>query len=265
MEALEHESKPVTAKKQGRLSPFSASFVTIVSYLACTIFLPALLVSFIFVLSPLVGGPSQDEITKQLSDSSTIQFMLSLFIYATLAGIIYIFMKSRDVSLKEIGLGRGPNGKDALYAVGFFIIYFVVNAIIFALVKQYIPAINTEQEQQIGYENAAGPALLLVFIALVVLPPLVEEFAVRGFLYTGLRRKLSKITATMVASVLFGLAHLQFLSGAAPLYIAAIDTFVLSVFLIALRERTGSLWAGIFVHAIKNGLAFTVLFLFAAR
>ena len=35
--------------------------------------------------------------------------------------------------------------------------------------------------------------------------------------------------------------------------------------LIYLREKTGSLWASITLHACKNGVAFAALFVFHAR
>ena len=85
---------------------------------------------------------------------------------------------------------------------------------------------------------------------------------IRGFLYTGLRRRMKPLLSAFIASLVFALAHLQLGSGAPPLYVAAIDTFVLSLILIALRERTGSLWSGIIVHALKNGFAFAAIFIF---
>jgi membrane protease YdiL (CAAX protease family) len=60
--------------------------------------------------------------------------------------------------------------------------------------------------------------------------------------------------------LLFAAAHLQWGSGAPLLWVAAIDTFVLSMVLSTLREKTGSLWSAIGLHAIKNGVAFTLLF-----
>jgi membrane protease YdiL (CAAX protease family) len=59
---------------------------------------------------------------------------------------------------------------------------------------------------------------------------------------------------------LFGVAHLQFGSGAPLLWVAALDTFTLSIVLCYLREKTGSVWAGVFLHAIKNAIAFVALF-----
>jgi membrane protease YdiL (CAAX protease family) len=44
------------------------------------------------------------------------------------------------------------------------------------------------------------------------------------------------------------------------LYIAGLDTFILSLFLIYLREKTDGLWASMALHALKNGVAFVALF-----
>jgi membrane protease YdiL (CAAX protease family) len=81
-------------------------------------------------------------------------------------------------------------------------------------------------------------------------------------LYKGLRNKFSFPVAAVATSLLFALGHLQFGSGAPLLWVAGLDTFVLSVVLCYLREKTGSLWPGIMIHAAKNAVAFSVLFLF---
>jgi membrane protease YdiL (CAAX protease family) len=52
---------------------------------------------------------------------------------------------------------------------------------------------------------------------------------------------------------------------AGPLWIGAVDTFTLSLVLVSLREITGNLWAGISLHAAKNGIAFILLFVIAGR
>jgi membrane protease YdiL (CAAX protease family) len=63
----------------------------------------------------------------------------------------------------------------------------------------------------------------------------------------------------------FGLPHLAQGGDAGPLWIAFIDTFILSMVLVWLREQTGNLWAGIVLHAIKNGIAFVSLFILSVR
>ncbi|MEJ0073120.1 MAG: CPBP family glutamic-type intramembrane protease [Candidatus Saccharibacteria bacterium] len=45
----------------------------------------------------------------------------------------------------------------------------------------------------------------------------------------------------------------------------AIDTFTLSVVLCYIREKTGTLWSGVLIHALKNGIAFLSLYIFVGR
>ena len=85
---------------------------------------------------------------------------------------------------------------------------------------------------------------------------------VRGFLFTGLTQKMNVVLAAIVTSIIFAAAHLQWGSGAPLLWAAAADTFTLSMVLVWLRHKTGSLWPGIGVHFIKNGIAFLALFVF---
>ena len=60
-----------------------------------------------------------------------------------------------------------------------------------------------------------------------------------------------RIAAARLGDELFAVAHLPEGGAAGPLYIAALDTFVLSLVLIYLREKTGSLWASITLHAVS--------------
>ena len=66
--------------------------------------------------------------------------------------------------------------------------------------------------------------------------------------------------AVIGTSLLFAAGHLAEGGSAGLLYIAAIDTFSLSLVLIYLREKTDGLWASMTLHALKNGIAFVALF-----
>ncbi|MGH9351096.1 MAG: lysostaphin resistance A-like protein, partial [Terriglobia bacterium] len=90
--------------------------------------------------------------------------------------------------------------------------------------------------------------------------PLGEETLVRGYLYSGLRKYWRFWPALLFTSLLFGAAHLEFGAGGPLVWAAAIDTFLLSVVLCYLRERTGALYAGILVHMLNNLIAFGVHF-----
>lgn len=153
--------------------------------------------------------------------------------------------------LSQIGLG-------IMAAIPYYALYLVVVAVVSAVV----PALNVDQNQEIGFNHTKGALeLLLTFIALVVLPPLVEELTMRGFLYSSLRKAFPKVLSALLVSGIFGAAHLAEGGAAGPLWIGAIDTFVLSMVLVYLREKTGNLWAGITLHAVKNGIAYFMLYM----
>lgn len=179
---------------------------------------------------------------------------------ALIAGV-YFFLKLRKLSLRSIGLAN-PNLGDLGYAVAGFIVYLLSYVVVTAVVKVVLPQVNLEQQQEIGFQGARGLSLVPVFICLVVLPPLAEEIVFRGFLYSGLKSKWPKWVAALITSGLFAVAHLQAGNGAPLLWVAAIDTFLLSLMLIYLREKRGSLAAPMLLHTVKNGLAFLVLFIF---
>ena len=101
---------------------------------------------------------------------------------------------------------------------------------------------------------------MLAFITLVVIAPIAEELVFRGYLYGRMREKFSQVTtqltaaiiASLLVSILFGIVHLQWNVG--------VNVFALSLVACAMREFTGTIYAGILLHMIKNGLAFYFLF-----
>ena len=101
----------------------------------------------------------------------------------------------------------------------------------------------------------------MIFLTLVVLAPLAEEVLFRGYLFGKIRKLAPFWISAIMASLTFGLAHLWAGPGTALQWLVAIDTFVLSLVLCLLREHTGAIWAGVLVHAIKNGIAFYFIYL----
>lgn len=236
--------------------PVSAILVVLFAFFFSQVFAVLLISS-----AAQLFGTNTNDIFDKIQNSTEVQFIYTVIAQGVILYIIWVFLKSRAVPWSKIGLGRKPNTKDIAPSLIVFAIYFAVLIAGTAILQGLVPGIDIDQKQQLGFDTAVSPAqLVMVFISLVILPPFVEEILIRGFLYTGLRAKFTKIIAAVVASVIFGIAHLQLGSGAPPLWIAAFDTTILSLFLIYLRERTGALWAGMLVHFLKNGLAFMILF-----
>jgi membrane protease YdiL (CAAX protease family) len=192
-----------------------------------------------------------------LDNSVAGQFVGTLALEAVALGLLLLFLRRRKSTLQAIGLKGWPRLKDAAYAVAGFFVYMLLYLPIASMASKVI---NTDQKQQVGFNGAHGPALITVFISLVILPPIVEEITMRGFLYSGLKNQFNLFWAAIITSLVFATAHLQFGSDAPLLWVAALDTFILSLVLVRLREKTGRLWASMGLHALKNTVAFLTLF-----
>jgi membrane protease YdiL (CAAX protease family) len=193
------------------------------------------------------------------------QFVFILLAETLTIGAVYWFLRRRQLGLSAIGLKK-PRWRDAGYALAAVPAYYLLYILTVGVASSLDKGLNINQQQQIGFNNVqGGAALVMTFISLVVLPPLAEEIMVRGFLYSTLKKAMRMRYAVLATSALFAAAHLPEGGAAGPLYIAALDTFVLSLVLIYLREKTGSLWASITLHAIKNGIAFVALFVLHAK
>jgi membrane protease YdiL (CAAX protease family) len=221
--------------------------------------------SFLLIVYPLIRHWSNAQTTNWLNNSVPVQFIFFLVTDAMVLGAIYLFLRAHKVSWGAIALRR-PRWRDPLFGAIAWVVYYIVFQFLVLILSRLIPALNVNQKQDIGFNNVHGlPELTMTFISLVLLPPLTEELMVRGFLYGSLKKVMPLAGAVILTSLLFASAHLDEGGGAGPLYIAAIDTFLLSLALIYLREKTNSLWASMSLHAIKNGVAFMALFLFTSR
>jgi len=237
----------------------SALFVTLGIYFGSQLFAGLLLGLYISITRQGV-----DQASKMLEQSAVGQFVFIVVIELITVLLLWLFIRRRSVSWSFFGVKK-PSVTKMFYAIPAFVAYFILLAFGFALLRLVLPEVDFDQKQQIGFEGTKGIALVLVFVSLVVFPAIVEEILVRGFLYTGIRQKFNKIVSALVVSVIFGIAHLQLGSGNSPLWTAATDTFLLSMVLIWLREKTGTIWAGVLVHMTKNFLAFLSLFILMNR
>lgn len=164
-------------------------------------------------------------------------------------------------SRTQLGLKGLPTWTDiGLAPIGFIVATLFAGALTFLF--GLFPWFNADQVQEIGFSKyLAGPDMVVAFIILVVVAPIAEELIFRGWLYSKLRNlfntKLadawSMVLSIFLVSLLFGIVHLQWNVG--------VNVFALSVVLCGLREITGTIYAGILTHIIKNGVAFFIVFI----
>jgi hypothetical protein len=98
--------------------------------------------------------------------------------------------------------------------------------------------------------GAQGPDLLAAVLVLGLMAGAAEELFFRGYMQTRLRAAWPPAAAVIVASLAFGLLHME--------WVHATMAFVLGLYLGVLTERTGSVLPAIVCHVVNNSL-FTVL------
>ena len=196
-------------------------------------------------------------LTNSVPALFTETFLVETFVIL----FLYAFLHRRKIPFKYIGLKGKFLLRDLWYATSGFLTYLLIYLSIVSTLQYLIHNFNVSQKQQLGMPNSAyGGNLWLLFFMLVILPPIAEEILFRGFIYTSLRPKMNKIVAAIITSILFALPHL-FETSSGLLWVAGCDTFILSMVLVYVREKTDKLWASMLIHALKNFVAFASLYL----
>lgn len=85
---------------------------------------------------------------------------------------------------------------------------------------------------------------LAVLLAVVVMAPVMEEVAFRGWIQRRLERRWGVPAAVVVTAVVFALAHMQ--------TVGLPNRLVLGIALGVVVVRTGSIWMGVVLHAACN-------------
>ena len=162
---------------------------------------------------------------------------------------------------KSLGLTGWPTWTDIGLAPAGFLAYLLLAFIVTAFFSLF-PWFNASEAQDVGFSvYLTGVDRVIAFLVLVVVAPIAEEIIFRGWLYDKLRGKLleqysnaiSVIVSTFLVSLLFGLIHMQWNVG--------VNVFAMSIVMCGLREITGTIYAGILMHMLKNGLAFYLLYI----
>ena len=157
---------------------------------------------------------------------------------------------------EELGLRGLPTWTDIGLAPAGFIVYWLIASGLMAVFEKF-PWFNAEEVQNIGFSAYIfGFDRIVAFITLVVVAPIAEEIIFRGWLYGKMRGKLnekvsdgvSMVISTFLVSLLFGIVHGQWNVG--------VDVFVMSLVLCGMREVTGTVYSGVLLHMLKNGVAF---------
>ncbi|MEI6850494.1 MAG: type II CAAX endopeptidase family protein [Candidatus Saccharibacteria bacterium] len=215
-------------------------------------FASQIIITFLIWVLSLVNI-SYDSINENLFNTlyAAVVYLLTLFFVI----IVPLLIKKSKINKDDIGLSRLPNWTDILITPAGLIIYLIFSSLLILLATRVIPWFDANQVQNTGFSQFSQRyEYVLAFLTLVVIAPIAEEILFRGYLYGKLKKYVPIWVAILATSILFGAIH-----GAWNLIL---DTFALSIILCLLRDYTGSIWASILLHMLKNGIAFYILFIY---
>ncbi len=179
-------------------------------------------------------------------------FALYLLDAALGLGVVSLYLRKYHVGWNEVGWRKVNIGRALLYLVGILVVFVASIGIILGLVSVLVPGFNANQPQTNDFTGAtSGSGHSLALVALVLLPPVLEETIFRGFIFPALSKRAGVVWGAILSSALFGLAHLQ--------ANISVYTFVLGLLLCFMYVRLKSIVPGIFVHMLNNYLAFIAL------
>ena len=153
----------------------------------------------------------------------------------------------------ELGFKHLPTFIDLGLAPIGYIVHLVLATALTSLMSLFT-WFNPDQVQDTGFSYfITGGERFIAMLALVFVAPIAEEILMRGWLYGKLRTKLKAPLAILLVSLVFAALHGQWNVG--------VTVFSLSLVLCTLREITGTIWSGIILHMLSNGIAFYLLYI----
>jgi uncharacterized protein len=185
-------------------------------------------------------------------DSLAARLVTQALLAVTLVGIAFAVAGGRGggiASPRALGLRRSLRPAIGIAAAAY------LGYIVIALV--YSALVHPQQEdvtRDLGFGHGAF-GTIAAGLLIVVAAPFSEEVFFRGFIFGGLRRRLSFPAAALISGLIFGLFHFT-----GPDSVAVVPQLALLGFALAwLYEETGSIYPPMAVHAVNNALAFAIL------
>jgi membrane protease YdiL (CAAX protease family) len=186
----------------------------------------------------------------------------AFFIITPLYYARYVYRQIEDrgerwlEALRALGFRKTPFWRAAGLVLAGFVLIVVVNlgySMLLEWIQQIRPDLHLQTNDEfVCQENKFAPistaAQLLVAFAIA---PICEEIFFRGFVFMGLRSRMTLVGAIFFSSLIFAVAHADATSF--PIL------FVIGLVLAYLRWNTCSIWPGIVLHMLNNGISAAVI------
>lgn len=166
--------------------------------------------------------------------------------------------------------GRWFQKKESLRNIGLGMIAWLIAYPAILLLTQFLSLflhqwLGFDLHEQLAVNQVQSvkpyPFLLATLVfCMVTVVPFIEEVLFRGYLQESLQPYFRPWTAVSITALIFSLFHFSFTQGASNLLILS-ALFLLALLLGYLKERQGSLWSSVALHATFNGISLVQILL----
>jgi len=217
-------------------------------------------------LASLNGKPTQSHRLSPQTDlaSAIIVFLFSVLVEGAFLIAPFYFAR-RTAPTFNIGEDQP---RSIFYELGFrhfqwlptlgmivllFLAFYLVNGFYQYIITVFHLNLQTNDQVILQQSKDAPFTTYATLIASVLVAPICEETFFRGFVFAGFLNRMPVAIAIVLSSFLFAIAHADLGSFAVLFFIGLALAFV--------RWRTRSLWPGILLHLLNNGVGAIVIIL----
>lgn len=174
-------------------------------------------------------------------------------VQASISGLLlWWWLRRYPVGIQALGWRPVPVWRTIKFVLVVLVGFIVLASTAIWLISQLVPAFDANQAQMNQFSAVQTSSdWILAILAMVVLPPIMEESIFRGLAFTALAKRWGSVMGAVGSSALFALAHGQANVG--------VYTFVLGLLLCWLYRRFDSIVPGVMVHMVNNALAYWAL------
>jgi len=171
-------------------------------------------------------------------------FLIAPFYYANKA---FGEMRPRARQVFDaLGFRKVSLRRAAYLIVGLMLAIFAVNFLYSAVITYFHLNLQTNDQVILAHSKQEPLTTYATLFGAVFIAPFCEEIFFRGFVFPGLRRAMPVGAAIVVSSLLFAIAHAD--PGSFPVLL------IIGLALAFIRWRTASIWPGMFLHMLNNGI-----------
>ena len=175
--------------------------------------------------------------------------------FADLVGAIVAFFWMRSLKNYDLPCKNVFNIKRVIGLISFGIFIQIASGLLINFVFMLLPTEVSESYTLLAETLTGDETSVFMFLAVVIMAPVCEEFFLRGLALQYGRKYMSDTLSVILTSVAFGLIHLSNVSiaGISGTLVQVVYACVYGVLLAVVRIKFKTVWSSVLVHFSING------------